>query len=58
MRKITTGASATNMYNFASIHMARNFLPLYEKVLNGESLNPRPPKLLDPDPPKFLPWFQ
>ena len=44
--------------NFASIHMARNFLPLYEKVLNGESLNPRPPKLLDPDPPKFLPWYQ
>jgi glycosyltransferase involved in cell wall biosynthesis len=42
--------------NFASIHMARNFLPLYEKVLNGEALNPRPPRLVDPDTPKFLPW--
>jgi hypothetical protein len=36
--------------------MAKNFLPLYEKVLNGEPLNPKPPKLLDPNPPKFLPW--
>ena len=43
--------------NFASIHMARNFLPLYEKVLNGEPLNPKPPKLVDPNPPKFLPWY-
>ena len=42
--------------NFASIHMAKNFLPLYEKVLNGESLNPRAPKLVHPNPPKFLPW--
>lgn len=43
--------------NFASIHMARNFLPLYEKVLGGEPLNPKPPRLLDPNPPKFLPWY-
>jgi len=43
--------------NFASIHMARNFLPLYEKVLNGEPLNPKAPKLIDPNPPKFLPWY-
>ncbi|MDF1573586.1 MAG: glycosyltransferase [Bacteroidales bacterium] len=43
--------------NFASIHMARNFLPLYEKVLNGEALNLVPPRLLDPDPPRFLPWY-
>ena len=42
--------------NFASIHMAKNFLPLYEKVLNGEPLNPRAPKLVHPNPPKFLPW--
>ena len=42
--------------NFVSIHMARNFLPLYEKVLNGESLNPKAPKLVNPNPPKFLPW--
>ena len=44
--------------NFVSIHMARNFLPLYEKVLNGESLNPIPPKLVNPNPPKFLPWYE
>jgi len=43
--------------NFASIHMARNFLPLYEKVLNGEKLNPRPPRLVESFPPKFLPWY-
>jgi hypothetical protein len=43
--------------NFASIHMAKNFLPLYEKVLNGEPLNPKAPKLVDPNPPKFLPWY-
>ena len=43
--------------NFASIHMARNFLPLYEKVMNGEPLNPRPPRLVNPDIPKFLPWY-
>jgi len=42
--------------NFASIHMAQNFLPLYEKVLNGEALNPIAPKLVHPNPPKFLPW--
>jgi glycosyltransferase involved in cell wall biosynthesis len=44
--------------NFASIHMAQNFLPLYEKVLNGEPLNPRTPKLVNPNPPKFLPWHE
>jgi hypothetical protein len=43
--------------NFASIHMAKKILPLYERVLNGESLNPRPPRLVDPNPPKFLPWY-
>ncbi len=43
--------------NFASIHMAKNFLPLYEKALNGEPLNPKAPKLIDPNPPKFLPWY-
>jgi hypothetical protein len=44
--------------NFASIHMAQNFLPLYEKVLNGKPLNPRAPKLVNPSPPKFLPWYE
>lgn len=42
--------------NFASIHMARNFLPLYEKVLNGQKLNPRAPKLIQSNPPRYLPW--
>ena len=44
--------------NFASIHMAKNFLPLYEKVLNGEALNPKPPKLIKPDQARFLPWYE
>jgi glycosyltransferase involved in cell wall biosynthesis len=43
--------------NFTSVHMARNYLRLYEKVLNGENLNPKPPKLAQADPPKFLPWY-
>ena len=43
--------------NFASIHMARNFLPLYEKVLNGQKLNPKPPKLIQSNPPRYLPWY-
>jgi len=42
--------------NFASIHMAKNFLPLYEKVLNGEALNPKPPRLVDIKTTKLLPW--
>ncbi len=42
---------------FAAVHMARNYLPLYEKVLNGNNLNPRNPKLLQSDLPKFLPWY-
>jgi glycosyltransferase involved in cell wall biosynthesis len=41
---------------FAAVHMARNYLPLYEKVLNGEALNPKPPKLVQGNVPKFLPW--
>jgi len=43
--------------SFSSLQMARNYLPLYEKVLNGETLNPNPPELVVPDPPKFLPWY-
>jgi glycosyltransferase involved in cell wall biosynthesis len=44
--------------NFTSVHMARNYLKLYEKVLNGETLNPRPPRLIQTDPPGFLPWHE
>jgi glycosyltransferase involved in cell wall biosynthesis len=43
---------------FASIHMAQNFLPLYDKVLKGEPLNPHPPKLVATDSPKLLPWYE
>ncbi len=44
--------------NFAAVHMAQNFLPLYEKVLNGENLNPLPPKLVQTNLPRFLPWHE
>ncbi len=43
--------------NFASNHMAQNFLPLYEKVLNGIPLNPIPPRPVKSDPPSLLPWY-
>jgi glycosyltransferase involved in cell wall biosynthesis len=44
--------------NFAAVHMAHAYLRLYEKVLNGENLNPKPPELVEADPPKFLPWYK
>jgi hypothetical protein len=44
--------------NFTSLQMAQNFLPLYEKVLNGEALNPKPPRLVQGNVPKFLPWYE
>jgi len=44
--------------NFNSLQMARNYLALYEKVLNGENLNPKPPKLVQAHTPKFLPWYE
>lgn len=44
--------------NFAAVHMARSYLPFYEKALNGEDLNPDPPALMESDPPKFLPWYK
>ena len=43
--------------NFTSVNMARNFLPLYEKILNGEPLNKRPPRPVMREEPKFLPYF-
>lgn len=42
---------------FSSRPMAQNYLSLYNKLLNGESLNPRPPRLVQPDQPRFLPWY-
>ena len=41
-----------------SLQMAQNYLRLYEKVLNGEALNPKPPKLIQGNVPKFLPWHE
>lgn len=43
---------------FTSLHMARNYLSLYEKVLQGENLNPGPPKLIQSTMPRFLPWHE
>jgi len=40
--------------NFSARKMTQDYLPFYEKVLNGESLNPRPPRLIDTDKPKLL----
>jgi hypothetical protein len=42
----------------SAARMAQNFLPLYEKILNGETLNPKPPRLVNPDQPRFLPWHE
>ncbi|MEP2667977.1 MAG: glycosyltransferase [Cyclobacteriaceae bacterium] len=36
--------------------MAEAYLVKYEKVLNGEKLNPTPPKLVTLQKEKFLPW--
>lgn len=45
---------AADMFN--SAFMAKNYLRLYEKVANGENLNPGQPKTQAPYPPKFLDW--
>lgn len=44
--------------NFTSRQMAQKYLSLYEKVLNGENLNPQAPKLVQSNVPKFLPWYE
>lgn len=44
--------------SFTSLQMAQNYLKLYEKVLNGETLNPKPPKLIEGNVPMFLPWYE
>ena len=41
---------------FSSLKMTQDYLALYEKVLNGENLNPEPPRLIDTEPPKLLPF--
>lgn len=42
--------------NFSARKMTEDYLPLYEKVLNGESLNPSPPRLIDTSKPELLPF--
>jgi len=42
--------------NFSSRKMTGDYLKLYERVLNGEPLNPKPPALIDSQAPKLLPW--
>lgn len=41
---------------FSSLKMTQDYLPLYEKVLNGEALNRKPPRLLDTEKPELLPF--
>lgn len=42
--------------NFSSLKMTQDYLTLYEKVLNGETLNPEPPSLIDTKKPELLPF--
>ena len=44
--------------NFNSMQMAQKYLSLYEKVLNGETLNSKPPRLVQSDVPRYLPWHE
>jgi glycosyltransferase involved in cell wall biosynthesis len=41
---------------FDSKTMAKKYLSMYEKVVNGENLNQVNPQILDTNTPKFLPW--
>ena len=40
--------------SFSSLKMTQDYLALYEKILNGEALNPKPPRLLDTEKPALL----
>jgi len=42
--------------NFSSRKMTQDYLDLYEKILNGEALNGRPPRLVDTTRPQLLPF--
>lgn len=42
------------MENFTHVQMTKSYLKLYEKVLNGETLNNQHPKLITPQTVKFL----
>ena len=41
---------------FSARKMTQDYLPLYEKVLNSETLNPTPPRLIDKEQAKLLPF--
>jgi len=41
---------------FLADSMARSYVEMYERVLNGEQLNTKKPRLLAVDKDKFLPW--
>ena len=42
--------------NFSIGKMAKEYLALYERVLNGKVLNSVRPELINRDQPKYLPW--
>ncbi|AYL97370.1 glycosyltransferase [Mucilaginibacter celer] len=42
--------------NFNIKQMTTAYIALYQKVLNGENLNPVKPALIDTAQPKYLPW--
>jgi glycosyltransferase involved in cell wall biosynthesis len=42
--------------NFSARKMTQDYLLLYDKVLNGESLNSSPPRLVDKESSKLLPF--
>lgn len=44
--------------NFSARKMTRDYLPLYEKVLHGETLNQKPPRLIDTAKPQLLPFTE
>jgi glycosyltransferase involved in cell wall biosynthesis len=44
------------MDNFTHIQMSASYMRLYEKVLNGEKLNPKPPIIQSTQADKFLPF--
>lgn len=41
---------------FDAQSMAKKYVIVYERALNGHALNPQNPQLIEKNPPKFLPW--
>jgi hypothetical protein len=44
--------------NFSARKMTQDYLTLYEKALNGETLNPRPPRPIETARPELLPFTE